>query len=126
MKRDAFIASDAQFALFAPEPEPKDLRPRLGSGPPGVQRRRAIAYSEPVKLELLAVAAAQPDEWLEWDDFKVPREKHQIGFCMGHVLHALVWEGRLQEKTIYLGTGLEANRPGSPDYQGFMYRWKAA
>lgn len=112
---------NAQLALFAPE---KPAEVRAYGGPPGVQRRSELAFTEPVKLELLAVAAARPDDWLVWNDFAGPRDKHGIGFCMGHVLYALVREGRLQEKHIYLGKGLEADRPGSPDYQGYTSKWK--
>lgn len=112
----------AQLPLFAPEPAPEI---RLGGGPPDVQRRFALAMTEPVKLELLAVAAERPAEWLGWKDFRAVMEKHQIGFCMGHVLFNLVRAGRLQEKVIYLGKGLEADKPGSPDYQGYKNEWKA-
>lgn len=111
----------AQLLLFAPEPV---FEPKTGGGPPGVQRRFALAFTEPVKLELLAVAAARPDEWLAWRDFRAPMEKFQISFCMGHVLHALVREGRLQEQVIYLGTGIGAEKPGSSDYKGFKCNWK--
>lgn len=110
----------AQLALFAPEP----VR-RIGGGPPEVQRRFELAFTEPVKLDLLAVAAARPDDWLRWDDFRAPMEKYKIGFCMGHVLSQLVREGRLQERPVYYGKGLEADRPGSPDYQGYRHDWKA-
>lgn len=114
---------NTQLILFEPE---KPAEVRAYAGPPGVQRRMEFAFTEPVKLELLAVAAARPDEWLDWKDFAGPRDKHDIGFCMGHVLFALVREGRLQEKHIYLGKGLEADRPGSPDYHGYKSNWKIA
>lgn len=99
---------------------------RLGGGPPEVQRRLQLAFTEPVKLELLAVTSARPDEWLNWRDFRAVMEKHQIGFCMGHVLSQLVREGRLQEKKVYFGNGLEAERPGSPDYKGYTHNWRAS
>lgn len=110
----------AQLALFAPEP----VR-RIGGGPPEVERLSDLAFSEPVKLELLAVAAARPDDWLRFADFRVPMDRYKIGFCMGHVLGKLVREGRLQEKKVYYGKGIEADRPGSPDYQGYTHAWKA-
>jgi hypothetical protein len=125
-------AVNAQLTLFAPdvelEPiEPEvEFKPKLGGGPPGVQRRFQLAFTEPVKLELLAVAASRPDDWLQWNDFRAVMERHQIGFCMGHVLFHLVREGRLQEKIVYLGRGIEAERPGSPDYQGYRTEWRAA
>ena len=111
-----------QTELFAPEQE---VERRIGGGPPDVQRRFALAFTEPVMLELLAVAAERPDDWLRWNDFRAPMEKHRIGFCMGHVLGHMVRDGRLQEKPIYYGKGLEADKPGSPDYQGYTHAWKA-
>jgi hypothetical protein len=110
----------AQLPLFEPE-----VTRRVGAGPPEVERLSNLAFSEPVKLELLAVAAARPDDWLRWGDFSGPMENHKIGFCMGHVLGQLVREGRLQEKLVYYGKGLEADRPGSPDYMGYTHNWKA-
>jgi hypothetical protein len=123
---------NAQLALFAPEVELEpiepdvEFKPKLGGGPPSVQRRRQLAFTEPVKLDLLAVAASRPDDWLRWRDFRVVMERHQIGFCMGHVLFQLVQEGRLQEKKVYFGKGIEAERPGSPDYKGNGTEWRAA
>jgi hypothetical protein len=111
----------AQLPLFAPAAEPAG---RLGGGPPDVQRRFELAFTEPVKLELLAVAADRPEDWLRWKDFRAPMEEHKIGFCMGHVLSQLVREGRLQERTFYYGKGLEADRPGSADYQGYNHEWQ--
>jgi hypothetical protein len=113
----------AQLALFAPEVEVKRI---CGGGPPGVQKRFHLAFTEPVKLELLAVAASRPGDWLQWNDFRAVMERHQIGFCMGHVLYQLVREGRLQENKVYLGKGIEAERPGSPDYKGYRNEWRAA
>lgn len=49
-------------------------------------------------------------QWLAWRDFADIRERHQIGFCLGHVLHALTTEGRALVKNIYFG----AERPGDP------------
>lgn len=111
-----------QVELFLPEP---GAARRIGGGPPGVQLLIARAFTEPVKLELLAVATARPDEWLEWRAFRVPMDKYQISFCMGHVLSALAREGRLQEKVVYLGTGIDADRPGAPGYRGYTCNWKA-
>jgi hypothetical protein len=114
---------NAQLPLFAPEVE---FKPICGGGPPGVQKRFQLAFTEPVKLDLLAVAASRPDDWLQWRDFRVVMERHQISFCMGHVLFQLVREGRLRERKVYLGKGIEAERPGSADYKGYGNEWKAA
>ena len=111
----------SQLALFAEE-EP--VARRYGM-PPDVARRWNLAFSEPVKLELLAVAAGRPGEWLGWHAFTEVRERHQIGFCMGHVLGGLVREGRLESRQVYCGKGIEADRPGSPNYQGYHNEWRA-
>ena len=80
-----------------------------------------ITYSEPVKLELLAVAAAKPERWLGWDDFAVVRDKYGIGSCMGHVLHSLVRAGQLRELIVWYG----AERPGlDREYLGYGSRWR--
>lgn len=112
----------AQLALFA-EPAPKERRCGM---PLGVQRRWELAFSEQVKRELVAVATARPGEWLEWGAFTAVRERYQIGFCMGHVLSSLVREGRLAERRVYFGKGIDADRPGSPNYCGYGSEWRAA
>jgi hypothetical protein len=106
LRKRGCLGMCTQLVLFAAEPASPSRR---GNGPPDVQRRLALVMTEEVKLELLAVAAARPHGWLKWNDFKVPREKYGIGFCMGHVLYALVCGGRLQEK-----------------YEDYIYEWKAA
>jgi hypothetical protein len=93
----------------------------LGGGPPDVQRRFALAFTEEIKLELLAAAAAVPGRWLGWNDFAAVRDKHQIGFCMGYVLSSLVRDGRLLGMICWLG----AERPGTDtEYKGFSSRWR--
>ena len=111
----------SQLALFAEQV----TAVRTSGRPPGVERRWNLAFSEPAKLELLAVAAARPAEWLGWSAFDAVRERHQIGFCMGHVLGALVREGRLDERKVYCGKGIGAERPGSASYQGYYNEWRA-
>lgn len=108
----------AQLSLFAPD---APVCP-IGLSP---DARFELAFTEPVKLELLAVAAARPDDWLGWNAFRVPMNLHQIGFCMGHVLHQLVRAGRLQEKKIYFGKGIGAELPGSGNYHGYTTEWRA-
>lgn len=82
----------------------------------------ALAFTEPVKLELLAAAAARPGRWLGWEDFATVRDKHKISFCMGHVLGSLVRAGRLREMICWYG----AERPGlDTEYRGFGSRWRA-
>ena len=108
-----------QLALFA-EPVPSV---RQGGGPPGVQLRLALAFSEPVKAELVARLNERIGQWLAWNDFADIRERHQIGFCMGHVLSSLEREGRALVKNIYFG----AERPGDPfkPYLGYTSVWSS-
>jgi hypothetical protein len=105
----------SQLSLFE-QPAPA---PALWSGgaPPGVQRRAELAFSEPVKAELVARLNERPGEWLEWRDYADIRERHQIGFCLGHVMFRLSMEGRALRKEIYFG----AERPSDPfkPYLGF-------
>lgn len=105
----------SQMSLFE-QPATAPAR-RVGGAPPGVQRRWDQALSEPVKAELVARLNERPGQWLEWRDFADIRERHQIGFCLGHVLHGLVHAGRAVDKKIYYG----AERPGDPlkPYLGF-------
>lgn len=93
-----------QLTLFE---EPKLAR-RLGGGPTDVQLRLERAFSEPVKAELVARLNERIGQWLGWNDFSDIRDRHKIGFCMGHVLFQLAREGRALERRIYFG----AERPG--------------
>ena len=104
----------SQLALFE-EPSPAPVR--WGGAPPGVRRRADLAFSEPVKAELVARLSEHPGRWLEWHDYADIRERHQIGFCLGHVLFRLFMEGRVLRKEIYYG----AERSGDPfkPYLGF-------
>lgn len=107
-----------QLDLFA---MPASDRP-LGGMPRSVHDRWELAFTEPVKLELLEVAAAIPGRWLDWNDFAAVREKHHIGSCMGHVLHSLVRDGRLCELICWYG----AERPGQEiEYLGYGSWWRA-
>lgn len=100
-----------------------DMFPPLARQGGSPQDRLEIAFTEEVKLELLAAAAAKPERWLGWDDFAAVRDKHKIGHCMGHVLFSLVRDGRLKEMICWYG----AKRPGQEtEYKGFGSRWRAA
>src|SRR5688572_18382890 len=79
----------------------------------------ARAKTPEVERETMAVFRTRQNEWLAWRDFKAIIDRHQIGSCFGHVLCGYVERGLIIEKHIYLGRGLEADRPGSKDYQGF-------
>jgi hypothetical protein len=103
----------SQLVLFE---DPAPVR-RVGGAPPDVQRRWDLAFSEPVKAELVARLNERRGQWLAWSDYADIRERHQIGFCLGHVLGSLAREGRALVKQIYYG----AQRPGDPlkPYLGF-------
>lgn len=94
--------------------------------PPNVRRMWIRAESMEVELELLAFAAARRGDWLTFADFRKAVDKHDIGACLGHVLGRIARAGGLEEKTIYLGTGIGAEQPESPNYQGFTHHWRAA
>lgn len=109
----------SQLALF------EEAKPvvRLSGGPPDVQRRMQLAFSEPVKAQLVTRLNERIGQWLSWKDFADIRERHQIGFCMGHVLASLARDGRALVKDIYFG----AERPGDPfkPYLGFTSVWSS-
>jgi hypothetical protein len=79
-----------------------------------------------IEAELMEIFRARPDDWLDWPDFRPVIAKHDIGYGLGHKLYSMVRRGLLEEKVIYLGKGLEANRPGSRDYQGFRTEYRLA
>lgn len=112
-------------SLFS-RPGMKMPSPQLDLFPPPAPARRPdpweVAFSEEVKLELLAAAAAKPERWLGWDDFADVRDKHKIGSCMGHVLGSLVRDGRLRELIVWFG----AEWPGQDtEYKGYGSRWRS-
>lgn len=112
-----------QLALFVPEPV---LVPVRSFGmPPGVRQRWERAMQPDVAADVLAIAEACSDEWLTWGAFRAVIDKFQIGFCFGQVLGRLVRAGRLEEQRVYFGRGIGAEKPGSPNYQGFGYQWRA-
>lgn len=105
-------------------PAPSVARDRYGI-PRGVAAMWARAQSQECKDAILDAAAAKPGVWLGWHDFREVRAKYQIGACMGHILSSLVRAGKLQERTVYLGKGIGAEHPGSPNYQGYRTEWRA-
>lgn len=100
-------------------PRPASAMPR------NVELMWERAFTQEVELEILAFAASRPADWLRSSDFREALARHDIGGCLGHVLGRIARAGLLEEKKVYYGRGLEADRPGSPDYQGFTCRWKA-
>lgn len=77
-----------------------------------------------IEAELMAIFQARPAEWLDWPAFRPVIQKHGIGFGLGHKLYSMVRRGLLEEKVLYLGRGIGAARPGSPDYQGFRTEYR--
>lgn len=110
----------SQLALFE---ESAPVR-RVSGQPPDVERRWNLAFSEPVKAELVARLNEHPGQWLDWSDFADIRGRHKIGFCLGHVLYGLATAGRALRKNIYYG----AERPGDPfkPYLGFNTVYSSA
>jgi hypothetical protein len=93
--------------------------------PLGVHKRWQRAMQPDVLEEAMKIAAARAGDWLGWYAFRVVIEKYQIGFCFGQVLHRLVCAGQLEEQKVYFGSGVGAESPGSPNYQGFGSLWRA-
>jgi hypothetical protein len=93
--------------------------------PAGVARRRELAFSPQVVGEVLAAVEARANEWMGWEAFRQVIDKHRIGFCLGHVLSSLARTGRIRERNVYVGKGIGAERPGSPNYYGFKCEWRA-
>lgn len=95
----------------------------------GMPRNVALAWerasSPAVEASVLEVCAAREGEWLGWSDFPAVIEKYQISSCFGHVTSRMAREGLIRERTIYHGKGIGAEKPGSPNYQGFGHKYSA-
>lgn len=116
-----------QLALFeietqaAPAPGPAALARR------GPRNCLSDLIACPViEAELMGIFRARPAEWLDWPAFRPVIQKHGVGFGLGHKLGSMQRRGLLEERVIYLGRGIGADRPGSPDYQGFRTEYKLA
>jgi hypothetical protein len=107
-----------QFDMFPPPPEAQKQSPRYGI-PRSVALMWERASSPAVAASVLEVCAARKGEWLGWNHFRAVIEKYQISSCFGHVLSRMAREGLIGEQTIYHGKGIGAEKPGSPNYQGF-------
>lgn len=79
-----------------------------------------------IEAELMEIFQARPADWLDWPAFRPVIARHGIGFGLGHKLYSMARRGLLDEKVVYLGRGIGADRPGSPDYQGFRNEYKLA
>ena len=111
-----------QFDMFSPPQEAQKQSPRYGV-PRSVALMWERASSPAVESAILDVVSARKGEWLGWNHFRAIIEKYQIGSCFGHVLSGMAREGLIRQQTIYHGKGIDAEKPGSPNYQGFGYKY---
>ncbi len=95
----------------------------------GMPRSVALAWerasSPAVESAIIDVVSTRKGEWLGWNDFRAVIEKYQISSCFEHVLSGMARERLIREKTIYHGKGIGAEKPGSPNYQGFGHKYSA-
>lgn len=108
----------SQLDMFPPPQETQKQTPRYGV-PRSVALMWERASSPAVESSILDVLSARKGEWLGWNAFRAVIEKYQISSCFGHVLSGMAREGLIRERTIYHGKGIGAEKPGSPNYQGF-------
>lgn len=113
----------SQLALFTPEPAPLKPTPSYGV-PPSVRRKYERAATPEVRAAFLAVAQARPNEWLSSWAFRAVIDKYDIGCCFGRVLWHLEQQGAIVTRKVYFGKGIDAERPGSPNYQGFGHEYR--
>lgn len=120
MKRDDFtLPLDFEPIAQAPAQTRRYVVPR------SVALMWERASSPAVEASVLEVCAARKGEWLGWNNFLAIIEKYQISGCFGHVLSGMARAGLIQEQTIYYGKGIGAEKPGSPNYQGFGHKYSA-
>ena len=112
----------SQLALFAPE---APVAPQTGCLSK-YARMEALMACPVIEADLMEIFRARPAEWLNWSAFRSVIDKHAAGFGLGHKLGSLQGRGLIEEKWIYLGRGIGADRPGSPDYQGFRVEYRLA
>lgn len=113
--------ADLQLSLFPAQ----ERKPSRGGMPLSVERMWERAQTPAVREETLAILVARRGEWLGWNDFRSVIDRHQISSCFGHIISGFAREGLLQERKVYLGKGIGADRPGSPDYMGYKNEWSA-
>jgi hypothetical protein len=112
----------SQLVLFAP-----DAPVAAPAGRHDKYARSSDLIACPViEAELMAIFRASPADWLDWPAFRSVIDKHGVGFVLGHKLAFMARRGLIEEKEIYLGSGIGAERPGSPNYQGFRIEYRLA
>lgn len=112
----------SQLDMFPPPQVAQALERRYGM-PRSVALMWERASSPAVEASVLEVCAARKGEWLSWNDFRAVIEKYQISSCFGHVTSGMARAGLIREKTVYLGKGIGAEKPGSPNYRGFSCKY---
>lgn len=115
----------SQLALFEAE-APAAPAASVGAGHRNYARMEKLMSCPVIEAELMEIFRARPNDWLTWSAYRPIIEKHGCGFGLGHKLYSMARRGLLEEKVIYLGRGIGADRPGSPDYQGFRAEYKLA
>lgn len=115
----------SQAELFAPEPVAPKPAPSYGM-PASVRRKHMLAQSPEVLAAAMAIFLARPGEWLKWSAFRSVIDRFDISCCFGRVLTSLAHQGDIEERKVYFGRGIDAERPGSPTYQGFGHEYRLA
>ena len=114
----------SQLDMFPPRQVAQKRSLRCGK-PQGVELMWERASSPAVESAILDVLAARQGEWLGWCNFRAVIDKYQISSCFGHVLSGMARAGVIREQTVYHGKGIGAEKPGSPNYQGFGHQYSA-
>jgi hypothetical protein len=116
----------SQLALFEPEAPAAPPAPVAQIRRGQHERLDDLIACPVIEAELMEIFHARPADWLSMWDFMSFSRKRGIGFGLGHKLYGMARRGLIEEKTVYLGKGIEAHRPGSPDYQGFRHEYRLA
>ena len=90
------------------------------------ERLAQLAWAPETRQALLDVFNARPGEWLSPFDVHEVAKALGVGSWFGHVLSKMSRDRLLLEKKVYAGKGIDADKPGSPNYQGFYNMWMLA
>ena len=116
-----------QISLFPPLQEAQKAPALERNRPCGMSRSVAQAWARArtpaVEKDILDALAAHKGEWLWSSDIWAVSDKHQIGCWFGHALWCMARAGLIREQIVYYGKGIGAEKPGSPNYQGFGHQY---
>jgi hypothetical protein len=115
----------SQLALFAPEAPAAPTEP-VSAGHRNYARMEKLMACPVIEADLMEIFRSRPGAWLDWPAFRPVIAKHECGFGLGHKLGSMARRGLLDEKNVYLGRGIGAERPGSPEYRGFRIEYRLA